>query len=86
MVGHAGCLHSVHGCGPGLCGEERQDARAGPHVQHNTALEVGHVGQNGLLVRARPDVVLHHVLLLGQVAVKLPEKKTIVKGVANLLK
>ena len=35
------------------------------------AKEVGAVGEDRPLVGARPDVVLHHVLLLRQVAVEL---------------
>lgn len=34
-------------------------------------LEVGMVLENSPLVGSCPDVVLHHVLLLGEVAVKL---------------
>ena len=35
------------------------------------ASEVGRVGEDGALVGAGPDEVLHHVLLLGEVAVEL---------------
>ena len=52
-------------------GEEAENSRTGAYVQHHLIPEVCHVGQDGALVGGGADVILHHVLLLREVAVEL---------------
>lgn len=62
----AGCARSLReGVGTG------GGRRAGPA---HLVLEVCVVLQDCALVGARPHIVLHHVLLLGQVAIKLEQR------------
>lgn len=58
--------------GQGGGGEESRGAAAARPA--HLVLEVRVVLQDGALVGACPHIVLHHVLLLGQVAVKLEQR------------
>ncbi len=71
VFGNTGSLDRVDLPGSGLLGEEAEDSGSGAHVQHHLVSEVSHVGQNGLLISGGANVILHHVLLLGQITVKL---------------
>lgn len=51
--------------------EKAQYSRSRTDIQHDLVAEIGQIGENGSLVSRGSDIILHHVLLLGQVTVEL---------------
>mmetsp|Transcript_82192 Transcript_82192/g.232754 ORF Transcript_82192/g.232754 Transcript_82192/m.232754 type:complete len:213 (-) Transcript_82192:266-904(-) len=68
---HGRSLHGVDVGRAGLCGEEREDAAPRADVHDGSAAEVVRVLDDGPAVRARPDAVLEHVLLVPELCVVL---------------
>ena len=63
MIAYLGCS--------GLLSKEAEYSRTSSHIQDHLVPKVCKVRENGFLVGGRPHKVLHHVLLLREVAVKL---------------
>ena len=71
MLSHVTGFDRIDLSSASLSGEEGQDAGASADVQDDLALEVDGVVEDGLLIRGRANVVLHHVLLLREQRVEL---------------
>ena len=71
MLCHRRCFDSIDFSGSSLDCKEGQDARPGSHIKDNLILEVREIGNDGPLISRGSDVVLHHVLLLGEIPIEL---------------
>jgi len=63
VLGHVGGLDRVDLFGARLGGKDGEDAAAGADVQHDLAVELAAVLEDGVVVGAGALVVLQHVLL-----------------------